>query len=399
MNKTKLIKEYWLQIVIFLVLMLLTRISLYSIESPDYLIYLKGWYEDIINNGKVESLGLQIGNYTPPYILLLTIGSYITTNSLLIIKIISFIFDIVMSIYGYLIVKHFKISNYNKIFMYILLLPGVILNSAVLGQCDSIYTTFILIFIYYILKGKNRLALFMYGIALSFKLQAIFIAPIMLYLILTKKIKIIDILYIIVGFILLMLPSMLYGKGIFEILHIYLQQTKEYSVIVKSAPNIYSFLNMNYLHIGITTKYVLSIIGIVASIFISTYGLKRDKYKYYQENFIIKNMLLAIIVPYLLPGMMDRYFYMANILLLINLYISNKKRYYDKYIVIFASIAYAIPVYTINFLSYNSYILNLSENIGVSKIASVINIFIVLFVIDRYILSENEDLHTNEIEM
>lgn len=97
-------------------------------------------------------------------------------------------------------------------FTYTLILPGVIINSAVLGQCDSIYTAFVLMFIYYILKNKNKLTLFLFSIALSFKLQAIFVAPVILYLIVTKKVKLLDFMYLVIGGIILMLPSMLYGK-------------------------------------------------------------------------------------------------------------------------------------------------------------------------------------------
>jgi hypothetical protein len=144
---------------------------------------------------------------------------------------------------------------------------------------------------------------------------------------------------------------------------------------------------------------MLTSVGIIASLFISIHGVKRTEYKFSNDNFIVKIMLLTVIVPYLLPGMMDRYFYMANILLLINFYITRNSKKYDKYIVIFASVAYSIPVVTINFLSYNYYMLNLSETFAVSKIASVINIFIVLILVDRYFLNENKELYINETKM
>lgn len=103
-----------------------------------------------------------------------------------------------MAVYASLIVKHFKVNKYIKGFIYTLILPGVIINSAVLGQCDSIYTAFVLMFIYYILKNKNKLALFLLGLALSFKLQSIFVAPVLLYLIITKKIRLLDIIIYII---------------------------------------------------------------------------------------------------------------------------------------------------------------------------------------------------------
>ncbi|MDF2865779.1 MAG: hypothetical protein K0R72_596 [Clostridia bacterium] len=381
-------KKIFIGILILAALIFFTRIIFYKIIGPDYYICLRNWYSQIIQNGKIDSLGLKIGNYSPPYILLLTIGTYITSNSLFWIKFLSLIFDIVLALYSCLIVKHFNINKYLKIFCYIIVLPGVVINSAVLGQCDSIYTSFVIMFVYYILKDKKRLAMFLFGIALSFKLQAIFIAPVMLYLLITKKIRILDILYVIPGFFVLMVPTMIYGKSIIEIFMIYIQQTKEYPELVRSAPNLYSLVSLNYREISLVLKYLISIIAVIISIFISVKGIKKYKYKYDSNRFIIKVMLLSLIVPYILPGMMDRYFYMANIFMLISLFIMKDYSKSDVRLVILASIAYFIPVFTINSFQYNIDYLILSEKIGVSLISSTINLYVVYKYIDKYIFND-----------
>ena len=393
------IKKHALEIFIFIIIIVLTRVLTYQIESLDYLVFLKKWYASIIENGGINSLGMKIGNYGPPYILLLTIGTYITSNALLWVKFISLAFDIIMAVYASLIVKHFKVNKYIKMFTYTLILPGVIINSAVLGQCDSIYTAFVLMFIYYILKNKNKLALFLFGIALSFKLQAIFVAPVILYLIVTKKVKLLDFMYLVIGGIILMLPSMLYGKNLIDIIQVYFQQTKEYNYLVQSSPNIYSFLNLNYQEITIMLKYSLALIVIIVSIFISLHRTKKSNYIYDSKTFIIKVMLLSVFVPYLLPGMLDRYFYMANILLLIMLFITERKAKLDRIMFVLVSIAYFIPVLTINFLSYNQDILAFAEVVLVSKFSSVINTFVVLILLDRFILTENINTHKNVTKM
>lgn len=393
------IKQHALEIFMFIIIIVLTRVLTYQIKSLDYLVFLKKWYASIIENGGINSLGMKIGNYGPPYILLLTIGTYITSNALLWVKFISLAFDIIMAVYASLIVKHFKVNKYIKMFTYTLILPGVIINSAVLGQCDSIYTAFVLMFIYYILKNKNKLALFLFGIALSFKLQAIFVAPVILYLIVTKKVKLLDFIYLVIGGIILMLPSMLYGKSLIDIIQVYFQQTKEYNYLVQSSPNIYSFLNLNYQEITIMLKYSLALIVIIVSIFISLHRTKKSNYIYDSKTFIIKVMLLSVFVPYLLPGMLDRYFYMANILLLIMLFITERKAKLDRIMFVLVSIAYFIPVLTINFLSYNQDILAFAEVVLVSKFSSVINTFVVLILLDRFILTENINTHKNVTKM
>lgn len=97
--------------------------------------------------------------------------------------------------------------------------------------------------------------------------------------------------------------------------------------------------------------------------------------------------------------MLDRYFYMANIFLLIILLIKENKLKSDRITFILVSIAYFIPVFTINFLTYNLDLLAFMEVVFVSKIASVINTFLVLMLLDRYILTEDTNTHKNVIKM
>lgn len=63
----------------------------------------------------------------------------------------------------------------------------MILNLSVWGQCDSIYVTFVIWTIYFLYKEKYRKAFIFLGIAFAFKLQAVFIMPIVFYMYFTKK--------------------------------------------------------------------------------------------------------------------------------------------------------------------------------------------------------------------
>ena len=73
---------------------------------------------------------------------------------LFLIKFVSIIFDYVCAIYSLKIV--YKLTNKNILlsliaYASVLFLPTVMLNGAMWGQCDSIYTSFILISLYYLL--------------------------------------------------------------------------------------------------------------------------------------------------------------------------------------------------------------------------------------------------------
>ena len=355
--------------IFIIILVILIKFLFLDIKSPDYNTFLSKWFDKIIELRNVDALKHTIGDYPDSYMFILILGTYITRNSVLYIKIVSIIFDFVIFIFGYKIIKNFDKDLAIKKSWILLIIPGIIVNSAVLGQCDSIFSAFILIFIYYILKGKNKLALLFLGISFSFKLQALFVAPILIYLLYTKKIKMFDIIFILIGFIIPFIPSIVYGKGLIENIKILLFQTSEYNYFVKSCPNIYSLFCLNYMEINVILKYILSLIVIIISVIIC---LNKTSCKYSDKVFLKKLTLLSLIVPFLLPSMHDRYFYLANILIIIYFIIENKNRNTSYLLIILSSIIYVLPVISINFFKelYIDYIVT-------SLMCSPINLYIV----------------------
>lgn len=369
----KFFNKYKLELIyttIFLISMLF-RIFFMNIKSDDYLLFLSNWWNKINEYGGFNSLKYIIGDYPDSYMFLLCIGASITKNSLIFIKVLSAIFDVLIFLFGYKIIKYFSKESANKYSWILILLPGILVNSAILGQCDSIYTAFVLAFIYNILKNHNKLALSFFGIAISFKLQSLFIAPVFLYLIVTKKIKIYDLFFIILGFILPFIPSILIGKGLIENIKILMFQTSEYNYFVKSCPNIYSLFLLNYKQINTFLKYSLAIIVGMIAIFIS---LHKYKDGYNDTTFIYKSFLISTIVVFLLPSMHDRYFYLSNILGILYCIIVSKK--YLKRYVILSTLIYVLPVLCINFMPPDLKLI--ADYLITSCICSTLNLFLIL---------------------
>jgi len=369
----KFFYKYKLELVyttIFLI-SILFRIFFINIKSDDYLLFLNNWWNKINEYGGFNSLKYTIGDYPDSYMFLLCIGTSITKNSLIFIKVLSAIFDILIFLFGYKIIKYFSKEDANKYSWILILLPGILVNSAILSQCDSIYTAFVLAFIYYILKNHNKLALSFLGIAISFKLQSLFIAPVILYLIATKKIKIYDLFFIILGFLLPFIPTILIGKGLIENIKILMFQTSEYNYFVKSCPNIYSLFLLNYKQINIFLKYSLAIIVGIIAIFIS---LHKYKDEYNDTTFIYKSFLISTIVVFLLPSMHDRYFYLANILGIIY-YIVTSRQYLKGYCIL-STLVYVLPVLSINFMPQDLKIK--SDYMITSLVCSTLNLFLIL---------------------
>lgn len=91
-----------------------------------------------------------------------------------------YLFDFVAAFFVFKLVEKKYKNETVAVFSFaaVLLAPTVILNGSYWGQCDIIYSAFLLASIYFLSKRKDALSLIMYGLSISFKLQAIFLFPI-----------------------------------------------------------------------------------------------------------------------------------------------------------------------------------------------------------------------------
>ena len=176
------IKNHIIQIgfVIVTIFALWARFSMLDFETWDYTGFLKQWYDLIIENGRIHSLNKAIGDYNCPYIIILTLFTYLKLSALYCIKIFSIIFDFILAISGVVLVK--KITKQKGILSLItysalLFLPTMLLNGACWAQCDSIYASFIVISLIFLIDEKYIRSLIFLGIAFAFKLQFMFILP------------------------------------------------------------------------------------------------------------------------------------------------------------------------------------------------------------------------------
>lgn len=74
------------------------------------------------------------------------------------------------------------------VFAFLCLSPVMVLNAAGWGQCDTMYTLFVVLSVLMLSKDRPVWAMVMFGIALCFKLQAIFALPaLLLYWLIQQK--------------------------------------------------------------------------------------------------------------------------------------------------------------------------------------------------------------------
>ncbi|RSM71467.1 hypothetical protein DMH04_43760 [Kibdelosporangium aridum] len=294
-------------------LTLAVRLVLVDFQSMDYRAFVAQWYDFIKANGGFSALRYEFANYNVPYLYLLAMLTYLPVPTLLGVKAISILFDLLLAFYTYKLVA----LKYPRGWVPFLaavtvsLLPTVVTNGAMWGQCDSIYAAFGVGAVYYAVRSRPWLACVFFGLALAFKLQIVFLFPLLLILVLLRKVPWPGLLVVPGVVLLLDGPALLVGANPVQLLSVYVDQAGEYTRLTLNAPNIYQFLtvtnsadlirNAGVLFTG--TLVLVVILGVVASRMTLTI-----------PRVVLLATIFAILVPFFLPAMHERYFYLADAL-------------------------------------------------------------------------------------
>ena len=314
---------------------LAVRMMFFDHASGDYTAFIDHWIHQIRELPGLQGWVEKIGDYNMPYLYLLTIVAKFDFCELYVVKTFSVIADVAVAYY-LMRLASLKLKNVKGemiVFCLALFIPTVIYNSSYWGQCDSIYTAFALAFLYYALTNKPYVACAALGISLSFKLQAIFVFPMLIVLLFAKKIKFKHIAAFPISFLLTLLPAILAGRSLADTFSIYFVQASKNENLTLCAPNIYQFLSEEIDFASFNTAALMLAGAAVLCLLFFVF----KNIDVFHEALIIRTAFLSVfIMPMLLPQMHERYFYMADCLsLLIPVLVS--KRWFVPIAVIYSS--------------------------------------------------------------
>ncbi len=295
------------------------RLALIKVETFDYTYFLKPWIDHLSQKG-LAGLGDSFSNYNAPYLILLWVVSHLPFSTIIDVKLISIAFDFILAFGVYLVVGHFKPRGLSKYFSVVAVLftPTVIQNSSLWGQCDVIYTSFIVFSFYAYLKGKFRIAWAIWGVAFAFKLQSMFFAPFLLFMTFYKKKAYTGPLIAAGVVVLLSALPILYGKSIADIINIYVSQTAPpdgVEMLAWFSPTAYQWIsNVSFYQVR---RAGIVFAGMVGLSIVSLAFLR--KYKDTTVLAIATVSLLAL--PFFLPQIHERYLYTSEIFLVITAFV------------------------------------------------------------------------------
>ena len=298
--------------IVLIVISLLIKTFLLPVRTGDYIGFLQPWIGFIKSHGYFSSLHYGFYDYTPSYIYILIAITKIGLNPLYSIKIVSIVFEYLAAFFIGKIAFQ-KVKNNQVIWIslaVIPLLPSILLNSSYLSQCDSIYSAFVMGSIYFIFQRNQFLSVLLLAIAFAFKMQTAFILPFFFVMMLRGNIRWYYFCLIPIIFIISITPTWLYGRPFTDLIKVYIAQTDRFRFLTLNFPNLYIWISNNYYE----QVKILGIILTSALTVFTGFWLRRKQIVFSFETWIRLAFLSAIVVPFILPGMHERYMYLGDIL-------------------------------------------------------------------------------------
>lgn len=356
-KKTK--REYrifdFVVLAFIIILALGVRLVFIDAKFPDYIVCLKPWVESFREYGGFKGLAYEIGNYTPAYMHFLMIFSYFHIEPLYLIKGLAIFMDFILAfVTASFLAKGKSKQAFITVFAIVLMIPTVITNSGVWGQCDNFYTTFVIAALFFSLKDiektifKNSkcsvtiktedIVMFFIGIAFSFKLQTVFLLPVLVILFLKKRWRLTSLLWVPFVYLVFMIPSVIAGRGVKDLLTIYFRQTGDFAEMTLAYPNIYDLWQND----TFATQFSwLCMLFCGMGLVLVVYYLYNHPFTIEVEFLSLFTCFSVMFITYFLPHMHDRYGYIADILSIYVLLYNKKKAPIPFLLIIISMMTYA----------------------------------------------------------
>ena len=310
-------------------------------EPRDMSLFQRPWFEHIVRYGPLGAFAHPFSNYTPAYLYLLAIASLFqsTMEPMYIIKLLSVggtafaafaVADLVRACGGR--------AKYAAL---LFILPSVVINAALLAQCDALWSGACVFAVAAMIRGKTVPSLVWCGVAIAFKAQAVFVAPFIVGALIGRRAPWWQWTVPLLVFVAIMMPAWLAGWPAWQLAMIYPSQPSWIPFPGRLA-NPWMFAtefdadaSQKFYWVGFATAAGCSI----AVAALTSTSVKRPM------AMLLLALLSSLALPFFLPKMLERYFFLAD-LLSIGLAISYSSR---------ATIFVAVAVQLASFLSLLTY--------------------------------------------
>jgi len=293
-------------------------IPFFQYPPGDLAYYVQPWYRHIIAYGRVQVFAEPFSNYTPPYLYLLSLTT-------LLYGVMALVYQIkLLAIAGALWIVYASCKLFDALgaprwgAFGILILPSIVFNTSLLGQADTFWVAPCVLSLAASIRERWFWVAFWSGLAFAFKAQAVFFAPFVVYLFLRNRVPLRHWLVPIGVYVAAMLPAWLVGWPAWDLAAVYFQQVHEplLAQFVSDSASWWTLFGYTAKSLALKSfwfGFLTAAIGVVA-------------YCYYLPRLTGAALVAAAVIataglPFLLPGMHERFFILADVLAFLYAYL------------------------------------------------------------------------------
>ena len=291
-------------------------------DLPDYLI---PWFGHIQSTGPVAAFAHPFGNYTPPYLYLLAATTLLAplAEPVTLIKLLSVAGTVALVASVWRLLAALEIAHPLRKAMVVFALPTVVINAGLLAQCDAMWAAACVMALASAARKRNAAMLAWCGLALAIKLQPAFSAPIIVALLIGRRVPLRLWPIAPTAFAAAMLPAWLAGWPASDLATIYLHQADWSPALSLNAPNIWAVIQA----LPWIGDLPLTGLALAAAIGAAAWLVARFTWRVPERDHLLAAALLVTLLTVgLLPRMHERYFFLADILALALAFVRNDRR-------------------------------------------------------------------------
>lgn len=323
------------------ILSLMIRMEVKHVISGDWINWWEGWFAHLYQDG-FHALAGDWYDYAPPFVYLLWIISVLPINCMTGFKLMMTGFDFMSAIVAAMIIYEITKSRTKSLIAYsvFMLNPLYLTNSVLWAQCDMLVMFWILLCVYFFIKERPSMGMLFFGIAFAFKLQPLWLAPMLIILWVNKKVDLKHFLWLPVCYFIGILPAWIAGRPLGELLRIYLDQTSaETWALSLKYSNIYYLIGER----GFIEEYHTAGVWLTLAVFmIVLYYIGRKKLKISAEFILLLGGFVGILAPFFLPQMHERYSFFGETFLILYAFLKPQKFYLPVFQSLTSFMGYAI---------------------------------------------------------
>ena len=308
------------------IISMIIRLQVKHVISGDWTTWWELWFAELYEGG-FKALGGNWYDYAPPFVYLLWLITILPINCMTGFKFMMTGFDLLAAIVAALIIYEITKNRTKAVLTYAIffLSPVFLVNSVLWAQCDMLVMFWVLLCTYFFVKERPSMAMFFFGVAFAFKLQPLWLAPMLVILWVNKKVDLKHFLWLPVCYFAGIIPAWLAGRPLGELLTIYISQTEaeSWSLALKYS-NLYYLIGEK----GFIDQYHSAGVWLSLGVFmIVLYYIGRKKLKITAEFVVLLGGFVGLLAPFFLPQMHERYSFFAEAFLILYVIIKPQKFY------------------------------------------------------------------------